>query len=642
MKGDKNTQGRRVSDQQSVQFLQRFLPDRLEFLDSRMVTQAVASPFEAYQKYKDQTTSIRLEVIEIPVEKFVAEVRDKPTDAELEKLFKEYRNAEYRPELAPPGFKRLRQVRVEWISGSPSLPFFTKKHEEFQKNFPIQSGMLASGYAAHFVTTAPVEKAYQKYLESVKNEQKWTLHEAGHFSGQKSLHDTSIHQPSHVKELIGGLFGGIGTGAPAGLTAPLAFLSLAQRKEIDDRVQIGLQSILYGHSDPLLAMGPTLAAVPAPLPAEAVKSVITKEQRDKSIRDGFEKDFTDFQKKITETAQKKQTGWESNENKAALSVVVGGFGHEGLWEATIRKTIDDFVRERGLDSKKSSVARDIFSLDKEESLKPLVDLFNDSIKAPDQRTGRNPVFGSELISSITMTPQEGARTSLYHANWYRDRPQATEPLAQTYRLAWLIEDQEAKSFRDWKEAREQVENAWRLEKARKLAREKADQLRNQAQQTKGRFSELWDLSKNNGFRHITLKDISKLKIKESAFASGPSSAYEPFSIQDISNKDVVYPNDDMPQKLLSLQAKQPGESIVYYDKPKRHYYVITLEGKTEPQSPDFLAKVYGEGRDSFFQDHIEPDVARRSLREAMTRLRAEARYTEGQDYFRDSPDSQEK
>ena len=61
------------------------------------------------------------------MEKLIAQVKDKPSEADLQALFDKYKDQEYAPDKDTPGFKQPRRMRLEWISASPDSEYYRKQ-----------------------------------------------------------------------------------------------------------------------------------------------------------------------------------------------------------------------------------------------------------------------------------------------------------------------------------------------------------------------------------------------------------------------------------------------------------------------------------------------------------------------------------
>ena len=92
---------------------------------------APVTPAELWNYYKANRTELAVKFLPIPVSKFIDQVKDKPTEAELTKLFDEYKDAEYYPQRNAPSFKQSRRIKVEWIGAKTDAPRYRKEAHQW-------------------------------------------------------------------------------------------------------------------------------------------------------------------------------------------------------------------------------------------------------------------------------------------------------------------------------------------------------------------------------------------------------------------------------------------------------------------------------------------------------------------------------
>src|SRR5581483_8620271 len=76
---------------------------------------AMVSPAELWDYYRKNRTTVDVSMLPIKVERFLPLVKEEPTKEELTDLFEKYKDEEYAPFKATPGFKQPRRVRIEWV-----------------------------------------------------------------------------------------------------------------------------------------------------------------------------------------------------------------------------------------------------------------------------------------------------------------------------------------------------------------------------------------------------------------------------------------------------------------------------------------------------------------------------------------------
>ncbi len=68
------------------------------------------TPFQLFEFYKDNCSEVTFEVVDVPVEPFIEQVKEEPTDRDLRLLFDKYRTVPYDPSRETPGFQEPRKV----------------------------------------------------------------------------------------------------------------------------------------------------------------------------------------------------------------------------------------------------------------------------------------------------------------------------------------------------------------------------------------------------------------------------------------------------------------------------------------------------------------------------------------------------
>src|SRR5260370_20714269 len=92
---------------------------------------ASITPYEFWEYYRTNRTELSLKLLPVPVQKIVPEVKDKPSEAELQALFEKYKDEEYAPNKDTPGFKQPRRIKLEWVSASPDSDTYRKQAQQW-------------------------------------------------------------------------------------------------------------------------------------------------------------------------------------------------------------------------------------------------------------------------------------------------------------------------------------------------------------------------------------------------------------------------------------------------------------------------------------------------------------------------------
>lgn len=104
----------------------------LTILRGRHTFPAAQTPFEMFEKFKDQCMRVRFEAVDLDIEKYLPLVTTDPTDDEVRKLYDDYAKTEYDPARSSPGFKKPRKVKIEYVGIDDSLPLYKKVRPALQ------------------------------------------------------------------------------------------------------------------------------------------------------------------------------------------------------------------------------------------------------------------------------------------------------------------------------------------------------------------------------------------------------------------------------------------------------------------------------------------------------------------------------
>src|SRR5439155_16480182 len=95
--------------------------------------------------YKDKRTTLDVGFVKVPVSQFIGQVKDQPSEKELQDLFAHYKNDEPSPERERPAFKVPRRVKVEWVSANADSPVYQKKAGEGLRDLELARPLMAVG-----------------------------------------------------------------------------------------------------------------------------------------------------------------------------------------------------------------------------------------------------------------------------------------------------------------------------------------------------------------------------------------------------------------------------------------------------------------------------------------------------------------
>ena len=220
---------------------------------------------------------------------------------------------------------------------------------------------------------------------------------------------------------------------------------------------------------------------------------------------------------------------------------------------------------------------------------------------------------------------------MYQPQWYPNRTPPSNPTMSPDKdnyMTWTTEDLPARE-RTFDEAKALVAEAWKLQKARELAKAEADRLAKEALAFNGDFQKFKDLAARQKADWFRVGPMAKLN--KTPNPVGGSSQYTRYQIPP---DQVARPTFDFVDELLAMRDKPLGETIVLFDQPKDHYYVAFLYSK-DPVNEDDFSIIYKRSSPSqsstMLQDPlmgmVENDRRDEFRRGLLEQLRAEAKWS---------------
>ncbi len=131
---------------------------------------ALVTPYDVFRAYRDQNERVSAKIVEVPVEKFLAKVRE-PSPQEIEEEYDRYKDALPDPARETPGFKVPRQIQVEILSvdGNALARSIKDKlteselrtaYENRKSEFREQSELPDDLFAGQPELTPPIQKPF--------------------------------------------------------------------------------------------------------------------------------------------------------------------------------------------------------------------------------------------------------------------------------------------------------------------------------------------------------------------------------------------------------------------------------------------------------------------------------------------------
>jgi hypothetical protein len=603
------------------------------------------TPFDLYAFYRDKTAPVTYQVLAVPAASYADKMTAAPTDAEVERLFKERKDYEPDPSKDEPGFKEPRKVKVEWAAATGDEPYYQKAAVDWVKNtefftkgasaaaaVPVP-GVGLGGWAAQALAPA----AGTELLLYAEYQRKVTAHKvnlADRWSGAFGLvmpytlldssfelwtkraprtpDDDAKKRPVAAAgpELAAQLtaLGAAGIGGSI-VVQPAGFYAQAVAHEARDRGIAGTVVALAGLPTPGLLpqiVGAEVAfraSLPAAPPLAAVRAELLAELQTAKARDLA---VADLRKLQTELTKLSDNGRAKDKGAAA------------------REFAAAFIKERAMRTGATAAPVSEWTIRDDPGLAPLREAFTKTAAGMNPHSGMNVPFGQKFF--YTTDPIRGTRstsTGLYVPEFYPEMAAMRaggnkEPLY----LAWRTEDKKAESL-SLTDARPRVVEAWKRLKARDEAKAAADRLAGRIKAIPGDnpvqfVPALFDLQAElqKEFPDQKAKDRVKLFRLENVapiqILNEQAGAARLFTLAG--NQDIPYATVEMGKKLIDSRDAGAKTTFVAPDAPKDTYYLFVLSGRQERGVEEF-------------RQHVYPQMGFRQVRDLVLGLQAQEMVT---------------
>ncbi|HZT81930.1 MAG TPA: hypothetical protein VFA26_17015, partial [Gemmataceae bacterium] len=570
---------------------------------------AVVTPADFWNYYKDNRTTLKVDLLPVPVSGFLdqAPTPGKENEKELQTLYRRYKGSEPLPDSETPGFKVPRRVRIAWVGGTRDAALYRKEAAEILRVSDALSrlgaganGLASGGGPANWAVRLALPAAGDlrtsaEYATYLTRQPSW-LEAPQALLQQHRLHDTSACAPAAVAAAVGQLLGAAATGGPAA-AVPVSAEGSALNVETRERVRIlGTSMMACASPSPLTALALTAPVVPRPLPLSAVRGQLD-EQAVNALAAEFLVNNADKLRKDLEAAGRKpdQLLKVAREKAPAYGLSVHVMGEESdpyhLADAPALREFRSWYRQRPpVDDPRGNRFAALF-LQKDGV--GVVQSF-----PPQQRL--------EQVQKLMQDPNLKFLLA------------QLMPLPDYVAMWWKVEDKEA-YVPSFEEARPKVVEAWRAQKARELAQAEADKLAAAARKA---GIDADKFLRDEAARHPAWGDVRELDnvarlVTPRKALIGPTE-YFPYQ-PDPSLKlrpDFV---DDLMRHL-----KEKGDTTVVANGPKDVFYVVLLRDRAEPSEKQFYT-AYSETplRDTLWV-RFERRQRERYRQQAVEQLRREA------------------
>lgn len=510
---------------------------------------APVTPAELWQYYRKNRTELAVKLLPIPVSKFIDQVKEKPTDAELTKLFDEYKNFEFNPQSETPGFKQPRRIKVEWVAAKPDAPRY---RNEARKWIMSALGSTPGNPWMAMALLDPVVTEYNRLTNRFSDgslkispwtEQGFALSYETYAHWQRAESAAAVMGQLAGATVNGNLLGVFLATQAAAHARESKGMEAAIVQEARNRVPGCVSLITAGTApSPVLTMCglyQVLEAKEFNLPMEIVKTKLVKKVEEDLARDILNHTITTFRKELDATKGK---------------------------VAEAEKVIDKFVKEGGWEHASSTTFGDIYSLAKDPKLAKLKDAYV-ADHLLDDKNGK--YFSFPFFSNAA-----GGQPKLYVAEEMKNRSDDTNY------LWWRTADEPAKVL-TFEQAKPEVEKAWRFQKARELAKQEAEKIAKQSPSDP--LPALLDAEKRLGLKAFDLFGVAHLR--QSLQSRAPIGGGTDFEAYRPPEKEIEYPPIDFVDKLMDPGTR--NSVVVLADQPKNIEYVAVVTNRVDPTVNDF-------------------------------------------------------
>lgn len=591
---------------------------------------AFNTPHDSFEFFRDQCSPTTYAVIPVSATDLISRIpdpneKDPAVLGELKSLYQQFKDEEPDPRKETAGFKEPRKIRVAYFSVTGSESYYTQLAEERMKLgdpvaktgsmmtvpvFGLSPAYLAAAVAPIAVKDALLETEYElQYARMHRSEVdlRWSKWTGNMFEPLGLVLDTSIVRPGNLGVAAGAVGGQLlGFGNPFAAVAAMGTGPIAY--EVRDRAKAGVPLVLGAL--PVLGMFNTIMGgevayrtmVPKPLPIEAYRPTLLKELLARNAR---ELASEDVQKFIVEVNKLSENG--KAKDKAAA-----------------QKFIDEFIARRGLKVQGNEITRTEWNLEEDAALAPLLAAQRESLRAAasphaaQQQRGYVP-FGERFFwTSNPMTRTRGPATGTLAPMYYpNERPLFEDDMkTKPQFVVWRKTEDNAKP-RLWSddpnsEIHKDVVRAWKLKKAREMAKAEAEKLANDIRVFDSTaepviLQKLRDLGVGRGEPFLirgvapltTVADPTGEKgLLGDLFRSPSQGQLQPFQIR--SSENLRYPTNEFAKALMDDRTKPVKTVAVLSDAPKDTYYVVTLVKREVKTDSEYKLEVAsGEFSDRF-------------------------------------------
>ena len=568
---------------------------------STSATPSLATPDEFLEFYREQRTALRVKMFPITAESYLSQVKEVPTETELLARFDRGAKVEPMPFSREPGFKLSRRVKVEYVVASSDDAFYKEQARKDAETLRKLSepegrvkcvflGLLAPGVTKMVnIALDPLGKEFDALLSQ---DYSWFYDTRDNLDTMEKksgkVHDSSVINPVSIASLVGGSFGG-----PT-LSGLVATRPLWYYQEVRQSVPFNLH-LMLSQSNPQNLLG--AAIVPFEWHLLRSDPDWRKRYNDPELRKLYkEPELAAF---VAHIAQAQAIPAETPRSLFEPQIVAAK--QVSLAENALRANFLTMETEMGKLSKKPAEARayiakavqdyklSIHSMPTARTPQDLIeDLKNkkNTLNLDLLRAGiLNDLIGTwSLAQNKPQDSLQFVRYLLQGNGSYAAIVGGHIPDSKQELLFWRSEDLTAQE-RTFPQVRDEVVAAWRLEKARALARKKAEELEAKVNKPPVTPADAERFLREQKLTSFELENVSQYAAPSKEVLAGITTDYRPYQVPEDKFEELPFPPQDFVKQLMKLE--RPGDATVIVDMPAKTYYVAVLVDRTEPSLADF-------------------------------------------------------
>jgi hypothetical protein len=521
------------------------------------------TPYEFWEYYRNNRTELTTKLLPIPVEKFVADVKEKPTDAELEALFEQYKDQEYSPDKETPGFKQPRRIKAEWVASAAGSDYYRKQAQQ------LLLSVVAATPSNPLLPVSLLDALANEY-ESLK----WNQFRAPALTAEDfayAFYDYAyLHRPQDVAALVGKALGTAGFQGNVCVTVAAIQSAAVACTEKDVAPMVAREA-----ERRLPLSGAVLAAATSGQPALALPAVWHYARKlDQFLPLDLVKG--ELLRKLQQNVDNTLLRSSLDKFKTDMEALQKEVDSKKAKPADIETFVQKAVKEHGWSHGAMTQPEDLYAVNRAAGeLAPLKEAYMRDGQYGDakgKRFAQGLFFGQPADRWKPYTPKE---TLSFPS------PIASDKKEFVY---WKTEDQPAKVL-TFAAARKTVEAAWRFNKARALAQKKAEEWAKKAAETPGDAVRVLDEASKQYGPVFELTGVARWAKPGLSSRAEPFPQYQPYMVPDDKIEYAPRWPDFVDPLLKNLQ--KPGDTMVMSDVPKDIYYVVALVRRDAPSIQDF-------------------------------------------------------